>query len=169
MLVSLSFSHADALEAFLREFDLTPEDLHGYFGGRDWPIERAVEALAGWSRGEGLQEGWVPCSTWFWEASGVLQGVINVRHTLSPQLREVGGHIGYSVPRSRRRKGVATRMLAAVLPHCRALGIDRALLTCDSHNPGSFKTIEANGGVLDREGWCEPEQRIQRWYWIPLD
>ena len=168
-LVSLGMHHAEALEAFLQEFDGSPVELHGYFGGRDWPIERAVEALAAWGRGENLQEGWVPCTTWLWEDQGTLQGMINVRHRLTPALEQHGGHIGYAVAPSHRRKGVATAMLAAVLEPCRRLGIRRALLTCDSDNPASARTIERNGGVLDREGWCESQQRMQRWYWIDLE
>ena len=167
-LVSLAAVHSDALETFLREFDADPEELHGYFCQRDCSIEEAVRLLDAWGRGEELLEGWVPCSTWFWESGGALEGVINVRHWLTPGLREIGGHIGYSVASSHRRKGVATAMLKAVLPHCRTLGIERALLTCDSENPASARTIEANAGVLEREGWLESAQRTQRWYWIDL-
>ena len=94
--------------------------------------------------------------------------MINVRHELSPALREVGGHIGYCVAPAHRRQGVASAMLAAVLPRCRALGIERALVTCDATNQGSRKTIERNGGVLEREAWSERTQTTQRWYWIPL-
>ena len=167
-LVSLAADHQGALETFLREFDAAPDELHGYFCDRGCSIDEAVRLLNAWERGEEIQEGWVPCSTWFWESGDTLQGVINVRHRLSPGLREVGGHIGYSVALSHRRKGVATAMLSAVLPHCRTLGIERALLTCDSDNPASARTIEANGGVLEREGWLESAQRTQRWYWIDL-
>ena len=42
-------------------------------------------------------------------------------------------------------------MLAAVLPHAAALGIDKALVTCDAENTASRKVIEANGGVLEDE------------------
>lgn len=168
MLVSLGVHHGAALEAFLREFDSRPDELHGYFCDRAWPVERVVETLTAWGRGEGIEEGWVPCSTWFWEVGGELQGVINVRHRLTSQLEQVGGHVGYSVVPSHRREGVATRMLAVVLDHCRELGIRRALLTCDADNPGSWKTIEGNGGVLAREDWQPSEERVQRWYWIEL-
>lgn len=167
-LVSLKIEHDTALKTFLSEFDAAPDELHGYFCGRDWPVERACAALAGWARGEGLQEGWVSCSTWFWEVDGALAGVINVRHTLTTQLQEVGGHIGYCVAPSWRRAGVATAMLSAVLPHCRVLGIERALLTCDADNVGSWKTIESCGGVLEREAWRAASQRRQRWYRIAL-
>ena len=166
MLISLGTHHERALESFLQDFDTAPEELHGYFCERDWPIEKVAESLAAWSRGQGIKPGWVPCSTWFWETQGRLEGVINVRHHLTPQLEQVGGHIGFSVAPSRRRKGVATQMLGSVLEHCWALGIERALLTCDADNPGSWKAIEANGGLLTREGWATSEERVQRWYWI---
>ncbi|MFJ4905083.1 GNAT family N-acetyltransferase [Streptomyces sp. NPDC093249] len=64
-------------------------------------------------------------------------------------LLEASGHIGYSVRPSARRRGVATRALAALLPRARALGLDRTLLTCEEDNTGSARTIERNGGVLE--------------------
>ena len=167
-LVSLSMQHKGLLETFLSEFDANPDELHGYFCPRDSSIEQAVRLLQAWAEGEQLAEGWVPCSTWLWESEGVLQGVINVRHRLTPGLREVGGHIGYSVAKSHRRKGVRKAMLRDVLPHCQKFGIERALLTCDSDNPASSRTIEANRGELEREAWLESAQRTQRWYWIDL-
>ena len=167
-LASLETRHQHALEAFLSEFDAQPKELHGYFCERDWPIDRAAHALAAWGRGEELRGGRVPCSTWFWEEDTALQGVINVRHHLTPSLEEWGGHIGYCVAPTHRNKGVATRMLAAVLEPCRQLKIEHALLTCDAENAASWKTIEANGGALDREDWCETAKCTQRWYWIDL-
>ena len=168
-LVSLAVRHEQALEAFLREFDAVPDELHGYFCHRDDSIEQAVSSLGGWSRGERLKEGWVPSSTWFWEVGETLQGVINVRHRLTPSLEKFGGHIGYAVASSHRRQGVATAMLGAVLGGCRELGLLRALLNCDFDNLASVRTIEANGGALDREGWSESARRMQRWYWIDLN
>jgi predicted acetyltransferase len=52
-------------------------------------------------------------------------------------------------------------MLRAALPVARALGIDRALITCDADNVGSRKVIEHNGGVRidERNG------RLR--YWVP--
>lgn len=42
-------------------------------------------------------------------------------------------------------------MLPDVLPHARALGLDRVLVTCDTTNVGSRKVIEANGGEFEDE------------------
>ncbi|MGW2290878.1 GNAT family N-acetyltransferase [Streptomyces phaeochromogenes] len=49
------------------------------------------------------------------------------------------------------QKGYATAMLPDVLPHARALGLDRVLVTCDTTNVGSRKVIEANGGEFEDE------------------
>lgn len=97
--------------------------------------------------------GFVCCTTWWWVEDEEFVGRIALRHELTDGLREVGGHIGYDVRRSRRREGHATAMLAAVLPKAAGLGIDLALVTCDVDNEGSRRVIEANGGVLeDRRG-----------------
>lgn len=96
-------------------------------------------------------EGWVPQTTWWWLEGDEFLGRIDLRHRLTDDLRLVGGHIGYYVRPSARRKGHATAMLAAVLPEARGMGIERALLTCDSNNVASRKVIEANGGELDEQ------------------
>ncbi|MET9517835.1 GNAT family N-acetyltransferase [Streptomyces sp. NPDC002994] len=78
-------------------------------------------------------------------------GRIHLRHRLTPQLRETGGHIGYGVRPGARRQGHATAMLRACLPYARELGIESVLLTCDRDNAGSRRAIEANGGVFENE------------------
>lgn len=168
MLTALHARHEDALEDFLTEFDDAPDDLHGFFVARDAPIDEAVRMLAAWADGRELQPGWVPCTTMFWEVGGALAGVVNIRHELTDGLREIGGHVGYSVARSHRRQGIATAMLSDALDICRRLGIERALLTVDSDNVGSRRAIEANGGELAREGTVGEDQQLQCWYWIPL-
>ncbi len=91
---------------------------------------------------------WVPCTTWWWVSGEEYLGRIAVRHELNERLRRFGGHIGYDVRPTARRRGHATAMLAAVLPHARSLGIDEALLTCDADNVASRRVIETNGGRL---------------------
>jgi predicted acetyltransferase len=107
------------------------------------------------------QPGWVPCTTLWWVDRTTYLGRIAIRHRLTPTLRDVGGHIGYDVRRSARRRGHATAMLAAALPAAHSLGIDPALVTCDDTNLWSRRVIEANGGVFeDQRG---PKLR----YWVP--
>jgi predicted acetyltransferase len=171
-LVSLGPHHGSTLGAFLAESTAESSHVHGYGAhralGPDAPIEDIIAFFDAQHRGEGLTPGWVPATTWFWESEGELQGVINLRHRLTPSLEEFGGHIGYSVAPSCRRRGVATAMLQGALSLSRELGVTRALLTCDADNRGSARTIEFNGGRLEREAWHEGTQRVTRWYWIEV-
>ncbi|WP_457205746.1 GNAT family N-acetyltransferase [Nocardioides sp. P5_C9_2] len=105
--------------------------------------------------------GHVPQSTWWLVDDDTYLGRISVRHELTDWLREYGGHIGYEVRPSARRRGHATEMLRSVLPHAHALGIESALLTCDEDNLASAKVIEAAGGVL------EGRRGIKLRYWVP--
>jgi len=167
MLISLDTEHAAALERFLCQFDDAPETLHGYFPERGLQIDNVVELLDAWAVGEQLPDGWVPCTTRFWETGGELAGVINIRHHLSEGLRIEGGSIGYSVAPSFRGRGIATEMLRSTLPLCRELRIERALLTVDTANVASWKTVENNGGILEREGLAG-DGAPMRYYWIDV-
>jgi predicted acetyltransferase len=97
---------------------------------------------------------------WFVDGTEWL-GRLSIRHRLTPVLLEVGGHIGYVVRPSVRRQGHATRMLVQSLPVAASLGIDPALVTCDTDNIASRKVIEAAGGEF------EDERHGKLRYWVP--
>lgn len=146
--------------------------LHGYSDhawqedGFDTPGGTAtlVQSLRDGERGIGLPAGWVPCTTyWIVDSAepGCVLGSLALRHHLDNDfLREYGGHIGYGVRPSARRRGVASAALRASLPHARTLGLDQVMLTCDDDNVPSRATIEGCGGVFERMAG----QR--RRYWI---
>jgi predicted acetyltransferase len=104
--------------------------------------------------------GWVPQTTLWWVDETEYLGRVGIRHRLTEPLLQFGGHIGYDVRPSARRQGHATAMLRASLATARALGIEKALVTCDHDNVASRKVIEANGGVED-----EPNALKLR-YWV---
>ena len=89
---------------------------------------------------------WVPSTTWWWVEDDDFLGRIVLRHHLTARLRLNGGHVGYDVRPSARRKGHASAMLAAVLPLARARGLDPVLVTCAPDNVASRRVIESNGG-----------------------
>jgi predicted acetyltransferase len=105
--------------------------------------------------------GLVPQTTLWWVDGEEFLGRLSLRHHLTPQLRRHGGHIGYDVRPSARRRGHATAMLRAALPIAAGLGINPALLTCDPANVASRKVIEACGGA--RDGGAGPQLR----FWVP--
>jgi predicted acetyltransferase len=103
---------------------------------------------------------WVPATMlWYVEGDEWL-GRLQIRHELTRFLLEIGGHIGYVVRPSVRRRGYATRMLSDSLPMAADLGIDPVLVTCDTDNDASRKVIEACGGEL------EDERNGKLRYWV---
>lgn len=84
-------------------------------------------------------------------------GMINFRHYLNDYLAEYGGHIGYGVRPSERRKGYVKTMLKLCLEHCREHGLDKVLITCYADNEASRRTILACNGVYERRTVRETE------------
>lgn len=95
-------------------------------------------------------------------------GMIQVRHYFNDYLEKFGGHIGYSVRPSERRKGHAKNMLKMALPLCKDLGLEKILITCLAGNTASEKTIIANGGIYESTVH-EPDANVDlKRYWIAL-
>ncbi|HET6967984.1 MAG TPA: GNAT family N-acetyltransferase [Ornithinibacter sp.] len=150
-----------------------PADGHGHAGvlftREEMETSEGFARFVAWRLDQALEEsprtrGHVPC-TFLWVVDDrqpdTYLASASVRHRLTPFLLEVGGHIGYSVRPSARRRGAATEALRLLLPHAAVLGIDPALITCDVDNIGSATVIEANGGVL------EDVRGDKKRYWVP--
>lgn len=113
------------------------------------------------------EKGLVPSSMYFLiDNHNKIYGAIDIRHELNDYLLQYGGHIGYGIRPSQRRKGYASQMLTLALPIVKELGISKALITCDKNNVGSAKTIMNNGGILENEV-INGDEITQR-YWIEL-
>ena len=149
---------AAGYERSQRDFDLIRNDFPAY-------IRRLDEA----SRDIGLKPGHVP-STTFWLVANSIQiiGESRLRHWLTTALEHEGGHIGYAIRPSERRKGYGTCILALTLEKARDLGLNRVLLTCDTDNIGSARIIERNGGKLASRGISNSSGKPISRYWIDL-
>lgn len=168
--VEVRASFLAAMEEFRCEGRGRPEDQSGIgdelravpWGGDEAGFAGYVAAL----RAEALPEtpraeDRVACTTLWWLDGKRYLGRIAVRHVLNAWLREYGGHIGYDVRPSARRRGHATAMLAAALPVAASMGIGSALITCDDDNVASRRVIESAGGVLqDQRG-----RKLR--FWVP--
>lgn len=93
-------------------------------------------------------------------------GMINIRYTLSNEMAEIYGHIGYGVRPSERRKGLATYMLKEALVKCKQREMTEVILGCYEDNLGSSKTITKNGGRLYKKS--KMRDRNAEYYKIKL-
>jgi predicted acetyltransferase len=154
----LKRSFLDALVEYQREgryTELDPQTLSEPGAFAAYLHELAGEALPDTPRRAGI----VPQTTLWWVHGQVFLGRLSIRHRLTAALCQVGGHIGYDVVPSARRRGHATAMLRAALPIASELGIDPALVTCDANNVASRKAIERNGGRL----WQADDDKLRFW------
>ncbi len=113
--------------------------------------------------GINLPKGIVPSTTFWGVVDNKVVGNLNLRHYLNKHLREVGGHIGYGVKPSERRKGYATEILRLGLKQAWKLGIKKVLVTCDESNVGSKKVIEANGGIFINKTKKDGVTKLRFW------
>jgi predicted acetyltransferase len=127
-----------------------------------------VRRFAENARGVGLRPGWVPYSEYWLVRDGRMLGRLNFRHELTPHLLHEGGHIGYCIRPSERRRGYGTRQLALGLERVRAFGLPRVLITCDVDNVASARVIAANGGVLEDVRRSNETGQMKARYWIRL-
>lgn len=106
----------------------------------------------------------VPMDSYFIEMEGRILGETFIRHRLSAALEQYGGHIGYKVRPSCRKRGVATAALRLALQKLAALGVPRALVTCSDANLASARVIEKCGAVRIEDS--HPQGRVTRRYWL---
>jgi predicted acetyltransferase len=130
----------------------------------DFPsfLQRMKDCAAG----VGLPSGFVAHETFWLVDDGEVVGVSNLRLSLTDRLRKEGGHIGYGIRPSARRRGHAARILALTLSKARERGIGDVLVTCDKANVASARTILKNGGQLDSEEFDSEKGDFKQRYWI---
>lgn len=156
--------HEKQAMEYLEEFYADDTETHGVGG-----LERYKDDYDGWLekladyRVQVPNEERVPAETFFLmkrlpRESHMLQkdverlvGMVNIRLALNDNLWKYGGHIGYSIRPSERRKGYNKVNLYLALKVCQNHGIEVALLDCDKNNIGSAKTMRALGDKLLRE------------------
>ena len=108
----------------------------------------------------------VPALTYFYvrEEDDKILGMINMRLALNDFLRTEGGHIGYCIRPTERRKHYATEMLKKALEVCDTMSIKEVLLGCDKDNSASAGVIRNCGGELLEEFYSDTFQaEIQRY------
>lgn len=85
------------------------------------------------------------------DENGRLIGGVSIRHYLTVDGYYFGGHIGYGVRASERKKGYGTEMLNLALQEAKRLKINKVLLTALETNIASNKVIQKCGGVFENK------------------
>ena len=117
-----------------------------------------------------IKPGRVPAATYFSvrKKDNKVIGIINIRYELNEYLENYGGHIGYSIRATKRRKGYGRKQLLLALEKCKEIHINKILITCIEDNIGSEKLIKSCGGIYEDTRYSEKENNNFKRYWIDL-
>lgn len=159
----------DFLE-FCRETEsVTEENMRWRFTEDMTDFDAYIQKRKDNKAGRNLPAGWVPWSEYWLVKRNKVLGTSTLRHQLTPVLEEYGGHIGYVIRPSERRKGHGTKILRMTLQKALEMNIPRIIMTCDDTNVASARIIEVNGGRLKDIIWNENLKRFTRRYRIELE
>ena len=94
-------------------------------------------------------------------------GMINIRYKLNEAMLKFGGHIGYGIRPTERRKGYnKINLYLGLIKANEDFGLEKVMLDCSVDNLGSDKTIQALGGVLERSEVDPSDNSLTNVYWI---
>lgn len=103
------------------------------------------------------------------ESDNKIVGTINVRWNLSEEMLQFGGHIGYGIRPTERRKGYNKINLYLGMIEAKKVGLEKVMLDCDVNNLGSDKTLKALGGKLERTEIDPSDGILTNVYWFDVN
>lgn len=165
-----------ALE-YIKEFYEYNSQINGV-GGLDKKIEKGIsyeewvnENLKMSDKNYAYSKGLVPGETFFLirKEDDKLIGMINLRYELNDYLRNFGGHIGYSIRPTERRKGYNKINLYLCLLEAQKHDLEKVLITCADYNEGSRKSIKALDGEFEKINYDESDEENMELYWINVN
>lgn len=174
-LIKPLIKYAEDIMEIRREFleEKPDEDIHGAGNLRECiNAEEWIHYVENMRRRETCPENLVDSDIYLAvrEEDNRIVGFAELRHHIDhPILRAWGGHIGYCVRPTERRKGYAGIILEQILDICGTYGIHKVLLTCSEDNLASERTIRGGGGIYEKTVWAEPLKVNMKRFWIDVD
>lgn len=157
---------------YIKEFMEYGSEVHGS-GGLDRYLQEAtyeewLQKLIDDLDMANIKPNRVPTLTYFYvrEVDDKIIGMVNIRLALTDFLRKEGGHIGYSIRPTERRKQYGTHLLLEALKVCDQIGIKQVIVSCDKDNPASAGVIKKCQGKLEEEFYSDTFKTIVQRYVI---
>jgi predicted acetyltransferase len=150
----------------IREFEAEGQNGFWNLPFNPTELEAYIKMTEDHSLGRNIPRNWMPATTFWLIDGGEFVGHLNLRHVLVEWSKNIGGHIGFAIRASARKKGYGTEILRLSLPEAKRIGLDKVLVTCDDTNIGSARVIEKNGGRL--QDIHDVKGTMVRRYWISI-
>lgn len=176
-LIKPSLEYKEAATQYINEFYEYKSQIHG-LGGLDIALEKGL-TYEEWTENSikmhdkkyAYSKEKVPAVTYFLlrQNDNRIVGSIDLRFELNDYLRNYGGHIGYSIRPTERRKGYNKINLYLCLLEAQKNGLDKVLITCADYNEGSRNSIKSFDGVLERTTYDESDGETMELYWIDVN
>ena len=104
------------------------------------------------------------------EEDNKIVGMINIRYDLNEEMLRFGGHVGYGIRPTERRKGYNKINLYLGLQKAyEEFNLDKVMIDCSATNIGSDNTIKSLGGILERSEVDPSDDTLTNVYWINVN
>jgi len=138
------------LKSFVKVINEYKKDENHFGRGGIDPLIKAIEEntvdeylqkLADGEKGKNLKPGYVPGTRFWLLDDNEFVGSFDIRHRLTPNLEQIGGHIAANISPKYRGKYSSFIGIKMCIDEARKLGLKRVLMTCDVNNAASYKGI----------------------------
>lgn len=177
ILVKPTLDYEESAIEYINEFYEYNSQIHGT-GGLDIALKKGISyedwlsnSIKMYDKEYAYSKGKVPAITYFLvrKNDNRIVGTIDLRLELNDYLRNYGGHIGYSIRPTERRKGYNKINLYLCLLEAQKKGLEKVLITCANYNIGSRNSIKSFDGVLEKTTYDESDGETMELYWIDLN
>jgi len=159
--------YAESWWQAVREFEVEKRKVFWDTPHTPTNIDEYIQRTEDNSQGKNIPDWIVPGTTYWLIDNDKYIGHVYIRHKLNDKLEKEGGHIGYAIRPTERKKGYGRIILELAIPKAKEIGLQKVLITCDEKNVASAKIIEKNGGTLHDK--IKVNDKLVRRYWLNVE